>query len=236
MSLSVVILSKNVSNLQPCMEAVRRCEPHARIVVIDDGLDLQSWLPDGSLQPFDIYPGVKPFIFARNANIGIEKAYRDDVVLLNDDALVITEDGLSLMQQAVIKDGDYGIVASSCNNVGNSNQFHKLGAGLVEEPRMVCFVCVLISRRLIDAIGGLDERYVGYGCEDDDYCLMARKAGFKLGVHHGCFADHQSLTSTFRGKGFQADFQPNLLRYKLKWGHDNWGNPANMTRELAAAK
>ena len=32
--------------------------------------------------------GVKPFIFARNCNLGIRAAGSDDVVLLNDDALL----------------------------------------------------------------------------------------------------------------------------------------------------
>lgn len=33
MSFSVVIPSRNIDNLVPCVEAVRRCEPEANIIV-----------------------------------------------------------------------------------------------------------------------------------------------------------------------------------------------------------
>ncbi len=38
---------------------------------------------------------------------------------------------------------------------------------------------MLIDRKVINKIGGLDERYFMY-LEDIDYCLKARKAGFKV--------------------------------------------------------
>ena len=49
MSLSVIIPSRTASNLIACVEAVRRHEPEARIVVVDDTPDLslaqvQDWM------------------------------------------------------------------------------------------------------------------------------------------------------------------------------------------------
>lgn len=228
MSLSVIIPSKTVSNVVPCIEAVRGHEPHALVIVVDDGLDLSAvehcWLCD--MDPTLRVPGEKPFIFARNVNLGIATACTDDVIILNDDALLQTSGGFTAMQRVAQEHSEYGIIASICNNVGNRNQWPH-GIGLREDPRMVCFVCVLIPRSTIDLVGLLDESFVHYGCEDDDYCLRVRQAGLKIGIFDGCYVDHGSLQSSFRGAaGDGGDYRPNLEIFKRKWGMDNWGNPA----------
>src|SRR6185312_2673094 len=49
--------------------------------------------------------------------------------------------------------------------------------------------CLLIKRRVIDAVGGLDER-PGPGSCDDDLPLRARRAGFDLAVARDLFVHH----------------------------------------------
>lgn len=224
MSFSVVIPSKSAANLVPCVRAIREAGEPCRIIVVDDGL---AGLPDSMEKPggVEFILGVKPFVFARNVNIGIRAAGTDDVILLNDDALLKTPMGFTALAEAV---KDHGIVAAACNNVGNPNQHRmpNMPRGLVrKETRMVCFVCVYIPRSTIDAMGLLDERFVGYGCEDDDYGLRVRNAGLKLGVFDGCFVDHGSLKSSFRGEaGAGGNFHPNMKLFIEKWGVDNWGN------------
>lgn len=210
--LSVIIPSRVVSNLQPCVAAVKKHEPGCRVIVIDDGLanrDEDALYIDGA----------KPFIFARNMNIGIRAAGEDDVILLNDDAILETPGGFSLLQKAAAENPEYGVIASTTNNVGNTNQFRK-GIGLRREKRMVCFVAVLIPRRAIEKVGLLDERYVAYGADDDDWCLRARLAGFQIGIHDGCFVDHKSLPSTFRDltKTASQRYGNGIEIFKQKWG------------------
>jgi len=225
--LSVIVPSRDSSNFVPCAEAVRRHEPALRIVLIDDmGQMGLSWLPRPDLDPCVGFATDWLFIYARNCNKGIELAGQDDVVLLNDDALLQTPGGFTMLQKAAEEHPEYGVIAATTNNVGNRSQFPQ-GIGLREDPRMVCFVAVLIPRRTIDAVGLLDERFVGYGCDDDDYCLRVRKAGLKIGIHDGCFVDHKSLHSTFRGDARNGgNYLSNLEIFKRKWGRDNWGNKA----------
>lgn len=222
MSFSVVIPSKNATNLEACVRAIQKQEPGVRICVVDDGLNPTPELI--AQRTVQFVPGETPFIFARNTNIGIRAAGQDDVILLNDDALLQTPGGFTALQQVTEGHPDFGLIASTCNNVGNVNQ-HPRNIGLREDPRMVCFVCVYIPRRTIEAVGMLDERYTGYGVEDDDYCLRVRNARLKIGIFDGCFVDHASLRSQFRGHGC-GDYRPNLELFKQKWGMDNWGNPA----------
>lgn len=218
MSFSVVILSKLASNLVPCVRAVQQHEPDlagARIIVVDDGAraDAEEQLPG-------IWwtEGIKPFVFARNANLGIRIAAPDDVILLNDDALLETPGGFSGLCRTGEEHPEYGLISAATNVAGNPDQYLK-HSGL-RETTTLAFVCVLIPRRTIERIGLLDERYVlGYGCEDLDYCEACKRAGLKIGVFDGCYVDHACLQSTFRGSPYNSlPFHRNFALYKEKWG------------------
>jgi GT2 family glycosyltransferase len=213
---TVVILSRNIENLEQCVAAVRLHQPGIRIVVVDDGLDADRL----EALRVDSIAGVKPFVFARNANIGIRRA-SDDVVLLNDDALLQTHFGFEIMALAVNQDSEIGIVGATCNNVGNRAQWPQ-GRGLRIEPRMICFVCAYIPLATQRKVGLLDERFVYYGFDDDDYCLRVRRAGLKIGIHDGCYVDHGSLTSSYRGgPGAPGSLAGNDAIFREKWGAGN---------------
>ncbi len=238
----VIVPSRNAVNLSFCLRSIWQHEPGIRVAVIDDGIDWDAFravCPDQ--MPTVIIPGVKPFVFARNVNLGILWAGQDqsDVIIMNDDALLNSYGGFTSMQQLATGWHHYmtrkfGIVSPETDNVGNLNQMREGRrpdqSPMRDEPRMLCFVCVLIPRATIDLVGTLDERYVGYGLDDDDYSLRVRKAGLKLGVYDGCFVDHASLKSSYRGEaGAGGNFHPNMKLFIEKWGHDNWGK----TRETS---
>jgi glycosyltransferase involved in cell wall biosynthesis len=232
MSFSVIIPSKSAANLVPCVEAVRKHEPEARIIVVDDGLSsvvVPMWVK--------FVVGEKPFIFARNVNLGIQAAGSDDVVILNDDALLETPGGFSRLVSDAADNIEYGLISATTNVAGNRSQY-PMGIGLRDEPRTVAFVCVLIPRRTIETVGPLDERFGGttpdgrriYGFCDNDYCRrireltivsdgVVRNAGLKIGIHDGCFVDHGSLRSEFRGDPHApGDISAAGELYTQKWG------------------
>ena len=194
MSLSVVILSANPDNLRPCIEAVRRNEPDIDIIVVDDGAKCDI---DG----VRCTAGIKPFIYARNANIGIAAAGDNDIILLNDDALLLTRNGFTGMQAVarsfpflgILSAGVYGVVC-------NPNQIPRQPPSLRPDRHILAFVCALIPRDALNEVGPLDERFTGYGEEDRDYCLRVMAAGKKLAIWDHCIVDHtgHKLKSTFR--------------------------------------
>ena len=196
--LTIIIPSKNAENLNVCIPALRKCEPKARIIVIDDGIN-RTHLSDSVRHKCEFIEGEKPFIFARNCNIGIATAVDSDIVLLNDDAILKTIGGLSLLQKEAENNPKYGFIGATTNVTVQILQ-KPLKIGLRSLPH-IAFVCVLIPRRTIEKIGLLDERYcIDYGVEDRDYCEMVSRAGMLVGVHDGCYVDHGSLTSSFRGQ------------------------------------
>jgi len=79
--------------------------------------------------------------------------------------------------------------------------------------------CLLMTRPVYDAVGGLDERF-GLGMfDDDDLALRARKAGFELAVAQDVFIHHFG-SRTFAGQGIDANavLEENMARFREKWG------------------
>ncbi len=85
-------------------------------------------------------------------------------------------------------------------------------------PRLTGF-CLLVRRAVLDQIGGFDERY-GLGFfDDDDLCVRAREAGFRLLVALDVFVHHFG-SRTFAGLGIDCNqqLQDNFQRFQEKWG------------------
>jgi GT2 family glycosyltransferase len=207
------------------LTALRKHEPDCRVIVVDDGLDCVVDVEVQYERHITFVEGAKPFVFARNVNIGIRAAGDSDVVILNDDALLESPGGFQLLQKAALNRPEVGIIGAVTNVTGQPLQTRSGGYrgdpkyGLRIVPH-IAFVCVLIPRRTIEAVGLLDERYcLDYGVEDRDYCEAVTRAGLKVAVHDGCFVDHGSLTSTFRGDPRAPKrFDKNYALFKEKWG------------------
>lgn len=223
---SIIIPSRNIDNLTACVRAIRAARETARVIVVDDGCQWERYHAE-----LDIRDGAVPFCFARNVNIGIRAAGTGDVILLNDDALLQTPRGFSLMAEILqgsptLRD-ECGLLACSTNVTGYPGQ-HQLPRShqrACRELPTVAFVAVLIPRRTIDTIGLLDERFGGpgvYGGEDVDYCIRVRQAGLKVGVSDFCFVDHSKLPSTFRaahpGNVAGGDISESNRIGREKWG------------------
>ena len=226
MSIAVIIPSRKAENLGPCLRAIRKQEPCVHnVLVVDDGVDWSKIPAD--LLPETI-PGAKPFCYARNMNIGIWAlaAGAEYLVLLNDDALLLTPEGFTRLAKSAKEHPEYGVISAVCRSVGNLNQMPQ-GIGLRDEARMLCFVCVLIPRHTFERIGLLDERFGGYaedgrkiyGFCDQDYSRRTRNAGLFLGIDDYCKVDHEFLVSTFRGDPkAPIDLSIGAKIYLDKWG------------------
>jgi GT2 family glycosyltransferase len=207
-----------------------------RIIIVDDGIEWTQEARD-LMQDCVILPGEKPFIFARNINIGIRSTFRRlalqihgqqetfieggpnrHVVLLNDDALLDTPYGFSLLAKEAEEHREFGLIGATTNLTGQPLQKPR-GIGLREVPH-IAFVAVLIPTWTLELVGLMDERYcLDYGCDDADYCETVALKELKVGVHDGCYVDHGSLRSSFRGDPkAPGNFRQNLGLLMQKWG------------------
>ena len=224
MSYTVIIPSKSAANLDRCVNALCEKQPGLSIIVVDDGIEWEE-VRGGfiSCSDFKVIDGEKPFVFARNCNLAIKACNGDDdVILLNDDALLETARGFDLLDHISRTHAEFGLISAVTNIAGNPAQRPKQ-SGLRVEKRTVAFVCAYIPRRTIHAIGLLDERFTEYGWEDNDYCLRVRKAGMKIGVFDDCFVDHATLRSSFRGEPESfRNIEAGRKIYIEKWGAQAW--------------
>lgn len=158
-----------------------------------------------------------PLGYTRAANLGIKASSSDNVVLLNSDTIV-PRLWLESLLACMHSDTSMGIVGPLSNAASwqsvpdvvdgqggwainelppgyNVDEYaelvHAVSSRQFPHVDFVNGFCFMISRRVIDRIGLLDEVGFprGYG-EENDYCLRARDAGFELAIADQCFVYH----------------------------------------------
>ena len=192
-----------------------------QLIVVNDGSDAETtgWLRQFAANAnadVELIETNGPLGYTCAANRGLAASRADQVVLLNSDTIVPRlwlEDLLDCMQSS----DDLGIVGPLSNAASyqsvpevvdggewavndlppgyNVDEFAELvhRASRRQFPR-VDFVngfCFMISRRVIEKVGLLDEVTFpkGYG-EENDYCLRAQAQGFTLAIADQCFVYH----------------------------------------------
>lgn len=85
-------------------------------------------------------------------------------------------------------------------------------------PRLTDF-CLLVHREVLDRIGRLDERYGMGFFEDDDLCVRAREAGYRLLIALDLYIHHFG-NRTFQQLGLdtQQRLEANFELFRAKWG------------------
>ena len=188
------------------------------ILVIDNGAieEAEKHLPTG-IGYIDYFP--EKFIFAQAVNLGI-MATKKDLIICNDDALLQTQDGFTKLAQCAEDHPEYGVIGAVTNVTGQPLQTPR-NVGLRDVP-FLAFICVAITRSMINRIGMMDERFnVDYGMEDRSWCEACTRKGYKIGVYDFVYVDHGSLTSTYRGDPRKpASYQENLKIFNKIWGTD----------------
>lgn len=218
----IVILSNQPDNLRGCLDSILKNEPaldRNRIIVVDDG---SKEYCEQEYPGITWLKGEKPFIFSRNANIGI-KSSPSGVILLNDDARLETKFGFHSLVYATIDRQELGIVSAAINGfVGNKNQevFSKRPT-MRHESRTLAFISIFIPKDVLARVGLLDERFVAYGFDDNDYHLRVQKKMLGTAIYDGCVVEHNSKEnkSTYRVK---PEIQM-LLAQNKKIFDDKWG-------------
>lgn len=229
MSWSVVIPSKTPNNLSECVESIWRLETDPKVIAIWDGdpHELARWGPPWGAGPhLDIRPGIQPFIFSRNVNLGIAAAIAagdDAVVITNDDTRLLEPLGLSWLVRYALDNPDYGVISAGITqHVGNLEQIKQPGTRLRQiQGKTLAFMSVCITAATFAKVGFLDERFTAYGWEDNDFCLRCRNENLKLGVFDGCIIEHGVLPSTFRAGNRGGDIEPGRKIFIDKWGSDS---------------
>jgi GT2 family glycosyltransferase len=184
--------------------------PDAYIVVAMDDPDLAAWSPQGGAPPI-VLPlrlASPRLPLARARNVGAEAAMAGgaDLLVFLDVDCIPSPEMLSAYRKAAEQRPD----ALLCGPVGYlpEGQHHPDSFDAVAhfhhfrprpedgelregEHRLFWSLSFAVSARTWQRVGGFDERYEGYGAEDTDFAMRARRAGAPLVWVGGATAFHQ---------------------------------------------
>ncbi|MED5590551.1 MULTISPECIES: glycosyltransferase [Bacillus] len=238
---SIIVLTYNQLALtKQCLESIWKHTNNdcIEVIVIDNGSH------DGTRDYLKQITSIKAIFnkmnegFAKACNQGLEVASGDNILFLNNDT-VVTNQWLEPMIKLLYQDDKIGMVGPVSNYVSGPQQV-PVNYTNVEEiedfSRLYCLqqrgrskavlrlvgFCLLVKKKVLDEVGGFDERFVGGSFEDDDLSLRVLQAGYQLKIALDSFVHHHGH-ATFTGNpdlSINQLYEENRQRFIDKWKVD----------------
>ena len=228
---SIIILALNqLDHTKKCVESlVAFTRAPFEVILVDNGST------DGTAEYFaklrNLHSNIKVITnrgnrgFAGGNNQGLAIAKGEVLVLLNNDTIV-TPGWLEGLAAPLFADKSVGLTGPVSNRVSGPQQISTSyaddeamlqfarawtarNAGQTQPANRLVGFCLAFRRDVLDAIGGLDEKFGSGNFEDDDFCLRAKFAGFSSHIARGVFIHHTG-SQTF--KGAKIDYREAMLR------------------------
>jgi hypothetical protein len=196
---SILVLSRYRDLFNVFRVMVDKLEPDMFKILVRDGKEIaapksERWLT---------FNGEQPFNFSRSFNLGVKEAEKDDILICGDDLRVFTPRFGSILREIAYSDPSIGVCVP------------ELGGQSI-------LVCGYIKREVLDKVGGLDERFDGYGMDDVDFYHRYELAGYKTWPTKRIVAEHTGGTSFYRREreaGISVQQSNDRMRelYEKKW-------------------
>jgi GT2 family glycosyltransferase len=195
--------------LANCLESIKSTTsyPNLEIIVVDNGST------DGSVEMIRRkFPEV--VLITNPENLGFPKACNqgarlalnmgaDYILFLNNDTKILTKGWIEKLVEIANQDEIIGIVGPKITGRIEYPPTNRIWPSRLSEVfkqktfptstvqvNFIAGVAFFVSRRLIDGIGLLDEIFSPFLCEDMDYFIRTRKAGFKIIFTPDVIIDH----------------------------------------------
>lgn len=220
---------------EACLRSLRRNTPEAayRLIFINDcSTDFRMTdLAKSFLRPQDIYLENKTNRgFVQSINLGLGQSEEHDAVLLNSDTRP-APGWLEGLRRAAYRDEkvagvnpvtNYATIYSLQELTPLSSEkdleliAHALEKFSGEEPHVIPTAvgfCFFMKRTVLNHIGKLDEVYgKGYG-EENDWCMRARRYGYRIVLEPSSYVFHEGHVS-MRAAGVLPPNQSGLLAHE----------------------
>jgi GT2 family glycosyltransferase len=247
---SIIIPCYNqVTCTRQCVDSIiQNSDGQYELVLVDNGSQDETGAFFSSLEKKS---GLPIRIIHNRENKGVSGALNQGIAVatgsymcyLNNDTLV-TRDWLAGLRRCAESDKRIGIVGCCTNpKSGSQNGFSSLDGlrspgeiqrtatlislvrrGTVKDVHYVHGFCMFIKREVIQKIGTFDERFFPCGCEDFDYSLRARRAGFRLVQARDVYVYHFHHKST-ADRSFSNQYQDidGVTRNAQRLFIEKWG-------------
>lgn len=223
---AVIILNYKVKDdtLKCISSVVKSTYQTKEIIVVDNNSQDQLGKALKEFINIEFIQNNKNLGYSGGNNVGIKKALSDGadyIFVLNPDTKVEENTISSLVETLENEKAD---IESSKIYFQNSNIIWYAGGKMdlknvlgshrgvdekdkgqyneVAETDFATGAAIFIKRRVFEKIGLFDERYFLY-YEDADFCMRAKKAGFKIIYAPGAIVYHKNATSTGLGSPLQ---------------------------------
>ncbi len=242
---SIVMLSWNAPQFtKMALESIRaHTSGEYEVIIVDNGSNDETvqWLQTlsdpstGSGQAVRVIYNSTNRGYAGGNNQGMAAANGEYVVLLNND-VVVTDGWLEGLLSAFARIPGLGVSAPRSNKVAGDQivldagyqdleEMHRYAAQRVQRFRghgymtdRAIGLCLCIDRRVIEEVGGIDERFGVGNFEDDDFCLRVRAAGYAIQVCDDVFIHHfGSQTFAANKVDWTATMRENWEKFAAKW-------------------
>jgi len=204
---SIIILNWNgLEDTVECLESLKKITyPNYEVIVVDNGSegnDAQV-LKERFADYIHLIENDRNYGFAGGMNIGMKYAMDnsqpDYLLLLNND-VAVAPDFLDHLVAAAMADASIGIAGPKVYYYAFPKRIQSAGSkvrivrgltfsigdkqidnGQYEKQQDVDYMdaCLLVKNEVVQKVGLFDEGYFCY-CEDVDYCIRAKKAGYRV--------------------------------------------------------
>ena len=239
--ISIVTLSWNALEFTKlALDSIQKytSEPY-EVVVVDNGSrpDAVAYLQSIEDPHVRVVYNERNLGYGLGNNVGMAHARGDYIVLLNND-VIVTEGWLDGLLDAFARIPGLGVSAPRSNRVAGSQvvgdasyadtdgiqryarerhkRWHR--SGYITERAIG--LCLCIDRRVIDEVGGFDDRFGMGNFEDDDLCIRIRAAGYQIYVCDDVFIHHFGSRSFVANEvDYSKSMQENWTKFARKWGY-----------------
>jgi len=227
--LSIIVPVKNNLRLvRSLVDSIRNYTEDYELIIVNDGSDDKTTTYLKQIDNSIYIENEKSLGYPKACNQGLKEAKGDYIVVANSDT-VATHNWAEDMIKHFERDKGLGVLGPTTNKVEGyqSIDFNKKGIDF-QYTDVVTFFFVMIKREAFKDIGLFDERFGQGGQEDADYCIRARKAGWKVGIardtfiyHYGSATFRNELDHNIKTSKDYANSRVNLLRNKYKDQYDS---------------
>ena len=238
---SILVVTYNSAEfVDPCIESIFRntTYPNIEVILVDNGSTddtvarIRPHQDDPRLRLFGLEENLG---FAGGNNFAAKQASGEHLIFLNPDTLVTTG-WIEYLLRHVRRDNGIGLLTAVTNFAGNEikinvdyrNQsemetfaayVNRSHFGENFDIRVAPLYCVLMTKRVWDRIGVLDERF-GMGMfEDDDMAMRVRAEGLRVAAARDCFIHHfgQGSFAKLPSEEYERIFDRNRSLFESKW-------------------